>query len=72
METTLMNSGISKTSDPVRLLLNFINLKRSDKYVPLSNLSIYYIWKNTKKDIKNNKFLILKKKWNYLEALKVR
>ena len=72
METTLMNSGISKTSDPLRLLLNFINLKRSDKYVPLSNLSIYYIWKNTKKDIKNNKFLILKKKWNYLEALKVR
>ena len=72
METTLMNSGISKTSDPVRLLLNFINLKRSDKYVPLSNLSIYYIWKNTKKYIKNNKFLILKKKWNYLEALKVR
>ena len=67
-----MNSGISKTSDPVRLLLNFINLKRSDKYVPLSNLSIYYIWKNTKKYIKNNKFLILKKKWNYLEALKVR
>ena len=62
METTLMNSGISKTSDPARLLLNFINLKRSDKYVPLSNLSIYYIWKNTKKDIKNNKFLILKKK----------
>ena len=72
METTLMNSGISKTSDPLRLLLNFINLKRSDKYVPLSNLSIYYIWKNTKKYIKNNKFLILKKKWNYLEALKVR
>ena len=72
METTLMNSGISKTSDPLRLLLNFINLKRSDKYVPLSDLSIYYIWKNTKKDIKNNKFLILKKKWNYLEALKVR
>ena len=44
-----MNSGISKTSDPLRLLLNFINLKRSDKYVPLSNLSIYYTWKNTKK-----------------------
>ena len=34
----------SKTSDPHRLLLNLsdkINLK-SDKYVALSNLSIYY------------------------------
>ena len=38
-----MNSENSKTSDPHRLLLNLtnkINLKRSDKYVPLSNLSI--------------------------------
>ena len=39
-----MNSGNSETSDPHRLLLNLsdkINLKRSDKYVVLSNLSIY-------------------------------
>ena len=35
----------------IRLLLNLsdkINLKRSDKYVFLSNLSIYYTWKNNK------------------------
>ena len=40
-----MNSANSKTSDPHRLLLNLsneINLKRNDKYVALSNLSIYY------------------------------
>ena len=40
-----MNSGNSKTSDPHKLLLNIsdrINLKRSDKYVALSNLNIYY------------------------------
>ena len=39
-----MNSKKSKTSDPHRLLLNLkekINLKRSDNYVSLSNLSIY-------------------------------
>ena len=39
-----MNSENSKTSDPHRLLLNLsdkINLKRRDKYVALSNLSIY-------------------------------
>ena len=35
-----------------------INLKRSDKYVALSNLSIYYTWKNIKKSYKNNKFKI--------------
>ena len=39
-----MNSKNSKTSEPDRLLLNLadkINLKRSDKYVALSNLSMY-------------------------------
>ena len=47
-----MNSGNSKTSDPHRPLLNLldkINLKRKDKYVVLSKLSIYYTWKNIKK-----------------------
>ena len=40
-----MNSVNSKSSDPHRLLLNLtdkINLKSSDKYVALSNLSVYY------------------------------
>ena len=43
MDTILMNSTKSKLSDPYRLLLNLIdkaNLKGSDKYVALSNLSI--------------------------------
>ena len=43
MDTIFMNSGNSKTSDPHRLLLNLsdeINLKRRDKYVALSNLSL--------------------------------
>ena len=53
-----MNSKNSKTSHPHRLLLNLtdkINLNRSNKYVALSNVSIYYTWKNTKKSYKNNK-----------------
>ena len=36
MDTTFMNSGNSKTSDPHRILLNLldkINLKGKDKYV---------------------------------------
>ena len=45
MDTIFMNPKNSKTSDPHRLLLNFsekLNLKRSDKYVALSNFSIHY------------------------------
>ena len=44
-----------------KLLLNIpkkVNLKRSDKHVALSNLSIYYKWRNFEKSYKN-----LKKKW---------
>ena len=40
-----MTSKNSKTSDSHRLILNLSdkrNLKRSDKYVALSNLRIYY------------------------------
>ena len=47
-----MNSGNIKASDLHRLLLNLsytINVKRSDKYVALSNHSIYYTWENIKK-----------------------
>ena len=56
-----MNSKNNGTSDPHRVLLNLtdkIDLKRSDKYVALSNLSIYYGWKNIKKSYKNNQFKI--------------
>ena len=60
MDTIFMNSGNGKTSDPHRLLLNLsnkINLKRIDKYVVLSNLSIYYTQKNIKKSYINKKVI---------------
>ena len=41
-----------------------INLKRSDKYVALSNLSIYYTWKNIKKSSKDSTFKISTPTWN--------
>ena len=66
MDTIFMNSESSKRNDPHRLLLNLadkINLG-SDKYVALSNLSIYYTWKNIKKSYKNNKFKISAPTWN--------
>ena len=62
-----MNSENSKTSDPHRLLLNLtdeINLRRKDKYIALSNLTICSIWKNIKKSYKNNKFKISTPTWN--------
>ena len=62
-----MNSDDSKSSDSHRLLLNVsdkMNLKRSDKYLALSNFSIYYTkYKNFEKPEKNNKFKILAPKW---------
>ena len=66
MGTIFMDSKNSKTFDPHRLLLNLtdeINLKRSDKYAALSNLSIYYTCKNIKKSYKNNKFEISALMW---------
>ena len=53
MNAIVINSYNNKRCDSHRLLLNVmdkINLKRSGKYVALSNLSIYYTWK--KKHIK--------------------
>ena len=67
MVTTFMDSENSKATDPHRLLLNLshkINLKRSDKCVALSKLSIYYTWKNIKKLYKNNRFKISAPTWN--------
>ena len=62
-----MYSKNLKTSDHHRLLLNIldkINLKRGDKYVALSKLSIYYTWKSIRKSYKNDKFRISAPTWN--------
>ena len=67
MDTKFTNSENSKASDPLRLLLSLldkINVKRSDKYVVLWNLIIYYAWKNAKKSYKNNKLKISSPIWN--------
>ena len=67
MDTIFMNSENSKTSEPHKLLLNLTdktNLERSDKYVALSNLGMYYTRKNIKKSFKNNKLKISAPTWN--------
>ena len=63
MDTIFINCKNSAAWGPQNLT-DKINLKRSDKYVALSNLSIYYSWKNIKKLYKNNKFKISAPTWN--------
>ena len=67
MNTICLNFKNSKTYDPHRLLLNLpdkIYLRTKDKYIALSNLSIYYTWKNSKKSYDDNKFKISAPTWN--------
>ena len=62
-----MSSGNNKTSDPHTLLLSItdkIDVRRKDKYIALSNLSIYFTWKNIKKSYENNIFKIAVSTWN--------
>ena len=57
MNIIFMHSKNSKTPGPHRLLLSLtckIDLKTKEKHCALSNLSIYYTWKNIKKSYKNN------------------
>ena len=54
-----MNSENSKTPKPHILILKLINklgLRMGEKVIALSNLSIYYTWKNIKSSYNNNKF----------------
>ena len=56
-----MNSEDSRTSEYHVLVLKLadkLDLRRGQRSVALSNLSIYYIWKNIKSSYNNNKFKI--------------
>ena len=51
MDNIFMNSENSKTSKPHVLILKLsdkLDLRRGEKSIVLSNLSIYYTWKNIK------------------------
>ena len=61
MDTIFMNSENSKTSEPNILILklaNTLDLRIGEKIISLSNLSIYYTWKNIKISYNNNNFKI--------------
>ena len=62
-----MNSEKSKTSKLHVLILqltNKVDLRIDEKIIALSNLSIYYTWKNIKSSYNNNKFQISAPRWN--------
>ena len=67
MDTIFMNSENSKTSKQNVLVLkltNKLDLRVGEKVIALSNLSIYYNWKNIKCSYNNNKFKISALTWN--------
>ena len=67
MDTIFMNSENSKTSEHIVLVLkptDKLDLRRGQKTVALSNLSIYYTWKNVKSSYNNNKFKISAPTWS--------
>ena len=67
MDSIFMNSENSRTSEYHVLTLKLtdkLDLRRGQKTVALSNLSIYYMWKNIKSSYNNNKFKISAPTWN--------
>ena len=67
MGTIFMNSENSKTLKLHILTLklaNKLDLRFGEKFIALSNLSIYYTWKNIKSIYNNNKFKISAPTWN--------
>ena len=66
MDTIFMNSENSRTSEYNILVLKFTDksdLRRGQKIVAVSNLSIYYTWKNIKSSCNSNKFKISASTW---------
>ena len=62
-----MNSKNNQTSKPRVLILKFtdkLDLRRDEKIIALSSLSIYYTWKNNKSSYNSNKSKISAPIWN--------
>ena len=67
MDTIFVNSKKSRTFEHHVLILKLtdkLDLRRGQKSVALSNLSIYYTWKNIKSSYNNNKFKISAPRWS--------
>ena len=58
------NSKTSKSQVLTSKLTNKLDLRIGEKIITLSNLSIYYTWRNIKSSYNNNKFEISAPTWN--------
>ena len=67
MDTMFVNSQNSKTVKPHVLVLkltNKLDLRIGENIIALSNLNIYYTWKNIKSSYSNNLFRVSAQTWN--------
>ena len=58
MKTSFINTENNKTNGLHKFVLHLsqrLDLRSSNKHVALQNLSIYYMWKNIRKQYKNNR-----------------
>ena len=63
-----MNTENSKRNKPHKFAFSLsqrLGLRSSNEHVALQNLSIYYTWKNIRKQHENNKPKIRAPTWNY-------
>ena len=64
METITKNSRTNESHKFRLSSSDKLNLKNPNKNIALSNLSIYYTWKNIKSAYNNNKFKVSAPTWN--------
>ena len=67
LETIFINTENSETIEPHTFFLNLsqrLDFRGWNKHIALQNLSIYYTWKNIRKQHKNNKLKIIAATWN--------
>ena len=62
METKFINTENRNMNELYKFLINLsqrLDLRSSDRHTVLQNLSIYYTWKNIRKQYKKNKLKII-------------
>ena len=67
IETIFMCKDNSKSNDLHKSVLNLskrLDFRISDKHVALQNVSIHCLWKNIRKQYKNNKLKMIGSTWN--------
>ena len=67
METIFMDTESSKMNERHKLVFKLsqrLDLRSSNNHLVLQSFSIYYTWKNIRRQYKNNNVKIIAPKWN--------